>query len=315
MKRILIVGLLALASVSPSLAQSWTEQSFDPAVGSRWVVQVESHSEDTRPNGSQTMQTRTRSEMTIEEKTPEGFRVTYVHRDIQVDGASAASQIMTHAFRAMQDVVVRGVIDSGGKPLRVENLAEVQAAMRVVVERSVAGLDAEQKLQAMIKQIMTAMLMLGNPDAANVYMAELPELALGQNTGLQPGEVRRWTEGVPNPTGGGALTSVNTLRIAQTDVSSGKVRFVLTRDADPEAVKQFGLSLIKQMGVATDKPIPPRLVEAMKSMSFSLETETQIEVEGGMTRLLNESSTMTTTAMGQTMTKRERKTVTVSPAS
>jgi hypothetical protein len=313
MKRILIAGLLALASLSPSLAQSWTEQRFDPAVGSRWVLQVESNSEDTRPDGTMTMQIRSRADMTIEEKTSEGFRITYTHRDVQIDGSNPAARIMASAFEALQGVVVRGVLDAGGKPARVENLAELQAAMRIVVDRTVATVK-EPRLQGVIRQIMSAMLLTDNPAAANIYMSELQGLALGQNTGLQPGEVRRWTESVSNPAGGGSLSSANTLRIAQTDAQSGKVRFALTRSADPESVKELGLNLVKQMGVAIDKPLPPKLVEIMKSMAFSLETETDIDVEHGMTRSLNEQTTMSTTTMGQTMTKRERKTVTLSPA-
>lgn len=71
-----LAATLAVA-LGPTLSPVWAHADgpvYDPPAGSRWIVDTESRSEDIRPEGSTTSLAKTRAELTIEAKTPDGFR-------------------------------------------------------------------------------------------------------------------------------------------------------------------------------------------------------------------------------------------------
>lgn len=312
-----LLVLCAAAQVqaqSPAQGQAWTERRFDPPPASRWTVQVLQESEDERPGVTHNLRVGSRADLTYETRTASGFRVSFVIRDIDVTGNAPAVQMIEPAFKALKDVVVYGTADASGKPVSVENVAEIQVAMRALVDGTVAGLAGEPRMQSMLRGLMTQMLIVDGERAARVYFSELPQLALGQNTGLRPGETRNWSEETPNPMGGAPMKANISLRIAAADEASGKVRYVMSRSADPEAVKAFGMAVMRQMGAAADKPLPPPLMQMMQTMELSIDSEIAIDVEGGMTRALSELTTTTASVAGQRFVKREKKTITVAPA-
>ena len=62
-------------ALGPTLSPVWAHADGPvPPAGSRWIVDTESRSEDIRPEGSTTSLAKTRAELTIEAKTPDGFR-------------------------------------------------------------------------------------------------------------------------------------------------------------------------------------------------------------------------------------------------
>src|ERR1700742_4561446 len=71
------VAALAMFDAVPGIA---AENIYDPAAGSRWIVETETRGKEVRPDGTATSLVRTRAELTIEQKTADGFRVSYVHR-------------------------------------------------------------------------------------------------------------------------------------------------------------------------------------------------------------------------------------------
>lgn len=319
MKRVLTAGLFALigtasAFAQTSIGQTWAERSYDPPIGSRWIVQVKSNSEEKRHDGARTIQVRSKSEFTVDEKLPTGFRISYVNRELNVEGTAPAVALLGPAFAGMKDIVVRATTDKTGKPVEVDNIAEVQAVMRTVIERTVGAFKDKPQLAEVLQQLMTGMLIVDGKQAALAYLEELPQLALGQSTGLKPGEERHETEEAPSPLGGLPIKSNTTLRIDSADAQTGKVRLVRTRSLDPEAVRGLALNIVRQMGVAVDKPMLPEVLEVMKAMQFSIDNRLEIDVEDGITRALREETTTTVNAAGHAYTKHERKQVTVSPA-
>ena len=80
------VAALAMFDAIPGLA---AEKAYDPAAGSRWIVETETRGEEVRPDGTATSLVRTHAELTIEQKTADGFRISYVHRGATVDETGA----------------------------------------------------------------------------------------------------------------------------------------------------------------------------------------------------------------------------------
>jgi hypothetical protein len=263
-------------------------------VGSRWILQSTTHTVEIRAKDERSELTiNVRSELTIDGKTADGFRVTLVYRDIAVTGDPRNVAIVQPMLSVLKGVVVHARTDARGAPVSVDNLDEARARMQ---------------------QLMAPMLKREGKEAAGAYLDNLPQLAVCQNTGLKPGEVRSTTDNVKSPIGNVTIKSNVTLRIERFDTASGKVRFVRERRLDPESLKTFTLTLFKQFGAAIDKPLPPELLKIMKTIKLSLDEVAEIDVEGGMTRAIHVRSTMLASAMGHTFSKNETRTLTVTAA-
>ena len=70
-----IVALLSLIATQGRDADA-AERPYDPPVGSHWIIESETRTEDTRPEGPRSSLINMRSEMTVEAKTPDGFRIS-----------------------------------------------------------------------------------------------------------------------------------------------------------------------------------------------------------------------------------------------
>ena len=105
-----------------------------------------------------------------------------------------------------------------------------------------------------------------NDNAAKIYLGPLTTLALGQNTGLRPGEIRASDDQIANPLNGVLIKSKTLLHIESADAVTGNVRYVRTRSVDPNSLKEF---LDKFPGV---------------QITMNSTSRTEIEVENGSTR-------------------------------
>lgn len=309
------VAAIALFSSATAHATDWVERPYDPPVGSRWIVTSETNSEEVRATqGRRTMITKQSSEFTIESKTADGFKIVYVMRDISLDGTAPAVPIMRHVSEAMKGIVIRGTIDKSGKPVRIDNLDEARASMRKVIDRLKDLFKEKPQVAAFVDNLLTQMLMVDSAQAAGLYLEQMPQLALGQQTGLKPGEVRRWTDESPSPIGGN-LKSLLALQIVRTDAATGNAKLLQTTTYDPASIKQAAGNAARQLlAAAGDKISAAQFDEVVKKMEMRLDGRLEIEVEGGMTRRMHDVTETMATMAGITFTKREVKTVTVTAA-
>lgn len=303
------------ASAQTQVEQTWVERPYNPPVGSRWIVNSESTTEEMRNGSPRSTSTKARSEFTIEDKTADGFKVIYVTRDVRVEGNSPSAAIMRHVSETMKDITVRATTDARGKPIRVDNLDEARAAMRKVVDRLVGMFKEKPQVGQFIENFMNGMLMVDEKRAAGMYLDHMPQLALGQQTGLKIGEVRRSVEEMPSPFGNGSLKANVALQIVKADAATGKVNLLQTTIYDPLSIKEFSLNAAKQLMAAAGEKVPAAQFEDMfKKMSLTLDGRLEIEVENGMTRRMVDTTVTTASLMGITFNKREVKTITVTPA-
>jgi len=297
-----------------AMAQTYTERAYDPPVGSRWSIVSATDSEDSRGAGeTRNQHIRTSAELTIEEKLADGYRITYVNRDIAISGNAPGTEIVSTAIGAVKGIVVKARTDKSGKPLAVENLDEVKAAMRDVIDRMVKAFEQKPQVAALIRQLMEGFLVADEKGAVTAFMEDLPLLAAGQNTGLKPGEVRRENDSVPNPLGGAALKSSLTTRISEWDDKAGTARITRKRDMDAEALKAVSLDIVRKLAAVSDGKITPEMLEMMKQITFTIDSTTLINVRDGMTSGVEDSSTTSVSLMGQNMRKVEKKLVSVTP--
>lgn len=241
-----LVLATTLAFAPGARAADWVERPFDPPVGSRWIIQSEGTSEDNRDGHVQRSVTKETSELTIEQKIADGFRITFVVRNAVYEGDARTAALMGPMTRVLENLVVHATTGPNGMPMRVENLDEVLAASRAAIDRLTAPLASTPEEAATLRKMATAMLIADDERAPKIYLATLATLALGQNTGLRPGETRHADEAI-NPFGGAPIKSNTTLRIDRADPATGNVRLIRTRAFDSDAMKEFLSRLAQQM--------------------------------------------------------------------
>jgi hypothetical protein len=302
-----------LAFAAPALAQVYVERPYDPPIGSRWQIVSQSDTEEMREAAGQRDQHFSAlAELTIEEKLPDGFRITYVTRGIDASGSVPGTEVAAAAFQSMKDIVIRARTDRSGKPVAIENLDEVRGKMRTVVDRVAEAFKDKPEMATVMRQILESMLLADDKRAAELYIDEIPTLASVQNTGLKPGDEARASEEMPSPLGG-TIRSVTITKLAAWDGAAGTARYVRTREFDKDALRAFVLAMVRKMQPAADDKITPQMIELMKQINFTLTSDGTFSLEGGMTRSVVENSTVAVNLMGHTFTKSEKKTVTVTP--
>ena len=312
-KLFLIMCAGTLAFAASARAADWVERPFDPPVGSRWIIQSDETTEENRDGRVQTSTMKMTSEFTIEAKVAEGFRVTHVVRSAVYEGDARLAAIIGPVTKTLENLVVRATTGPNGMPLRVDNLAEVQAAARAAIDGMVAAFASKPEVAATLRKMMMAMLVDDQKQATKLYLGDLQIFALGQNTGLHPGETRRDSDEAPNPLGGTPLKSSTTLRIDRIDPATGNVRLIRTRTFDADAMKEFLNKMMKQMG-GVDGKDTQKFEAFMKQLTIALDGRAEIDVEGGMTRAVREEDTTTASIMGHSMVKREHKLTTITRA-
>lgn len=311
--RVLIAAILS-ATTGAALAQEWKELRYDPPVGSRWVVETQSEEVDNRPDGVRTTHTKSRGELTIEAKTPTGFRIAYVTRDISIDGDAPSVGMMKPVLALFKDWELHAATDAAGKPTEIDNLADAKARAHGFVERTLDSFKGAPKIAEAIRPIFDSMLNVDGAAAAKAYLEEVSSLSAGQNTGLRLGETRQETSEVANPLGGAPIKTTATFKIAAVDSKSGAVDFIRDSRMDPEAMKQFALDFLQKLSAASDKPLPPNVLDMIKTIRLSIDEHDVIEAEGGVTRSIREEGSIVLNGMGHTLTKKTTRIITVTPA-
>ncbi len=309
--------LAACVCALPASAQQqpYVEKPYNPPVGSRWSVHSETKSVEHRTAGEErNQQTIIRSELTIDQKLADGYRISYVNREIKVTGNTPVARVLGDVFIAMKDVVVRARTDAAGMPVEVENVDEVKAALKQVVEATTAKFQSNRPAGAFVRDMLLKMYDVPAKEAARVYLDELPQIAVVQNSGLKPGQARRERDDLTSPFGGDPVKSEMVTRLESWDDKTGQATIVRKREIDPESLKQMALGGARQLAKVGDKnAITPEVLEAMKSITFSMTAETRYLVENGATRSISEREITTASVMGTTLRKEQDKTVTVQP--
>jgi hypothetical protein len=307
-----VVALAATFGAAPVLA---AELVYDPPVGSSWIVETESRSEEVRPDGNATSLIRTRSELTIEQKTPDGFRISYVLRDAAVEGNARSVPLRRAYMKVLENVVIRASTDPSGKPLRIDNLDEARAATRRAADGLVEQFERRPAARALFDQLMSELVEVDADSAASVYADPLAVLAVAQNTGMQRGEFRQVTKPAENPLGGDALKSTERFERVDADAAAARLKFVNVTSIDAVSMNEFMQSFAKSLLAASgDSVTPERVRQLVSSMVFSFDKRAEFEVEGGMTRKVAEKSTTVFRGMEQNLIQTDLRTMTVAPA-
>jgi hypothetical protein len=310
-----VAALLMPLCAAHSFAAASPERPYNPPVGSHWIIESETSAEQARPDGPRTSRIKTRTELTIDERTADGFRVSYVNLGATAEGNDPAVPLLRSAARALENVTIRATTDASGKPLRVDNLDEAKAAMRAMKDELLEPFKDKPQLVAVVDQMMSHLIEVDADQAASAYVEELPLLAKAQGTGMNLGDVRRSSKTADNPLGGGGLKSNTTFEMTGADAATGKLTFVNTTSYDAESMKDFIQSFAKKAFASVGDNVRPGLIDNLTaSMKLSLDERTVFEVEDGMTRKVSEKSDTFASTLGHTVSKTETRTLTVTPA-
>ena len=299
----------ALSCAGGVRAADWVERPYDPPVGSRWIIQLDTSTEDERSDHVQKTARAMTSDMTVEEKLADGFRVTYVVRKAAYQGDTRTAALVEPLNKVFENLIIRATIGANGAPLHIDNLDEVDTAVHAAIDRSAAALPSKPEADA-LQRLAKQMFVADEKQAPKIYLSALATLALGQNTGLHPGETRREVGEAPNPFGGAPIKSNTTLTIDSADPATGKVRFLRTAAFDPDAIRDFLGKLARRLGIGEAQ----KLDDLLGQFAIALDSRTEIEVEDGMTRSIRQDDTANATFQDQTTVKRAHKLMTVAPA-
>jgi hypothetical protein len=315
MRGAVLVGALAVlvvATLGAARAHAG-EPVYDPPAGSRWIIESEIRDEETRPEGSTTSLVRTRTELTVEEKTPDGFRISWVQRGATVEGNARGVQLRRAYAGVQENVVIRASTDSAGKPLRIDNLDEARAAMRHSADGLATQFADRPAARALFDQLMSELTEVDSAGAASAYVGALAVLAVAQNTGMKPGEFRWTSKPAENPLGGDALNSNE--RFERVDADSSRLTFVKVTSIDAASMSDFMQSFAKGLLAASGDSVTPQRVDLLvKSMVFSFDKRAEFEVEDGMTRKVSEKSTTVFRGMEQNLIQTEERTIAMTRA-
>jgi hypothetical protein len=288
---------------------------YDPAVGSRWIVETESRGEEIRPDGTATSLIRTRAELTIEQKTADGFQISYVQRDATVEGNARSVPLRRAYMDVLENVVIRASTDRSGKPLQIDNLDEAKAAMRDAASGLAEQFARRPASRGLFDQLMSELVEVDAGSAASVYVEALAALAVAQNTGMKPGEFRQVAKPAENPLGGDALQSTERFELVDADDAAARLKFVNVTSIDAASMKDFMQSFARGLLAASGNSVTPaRVTQLVSSMMFSFDKRAEFAVEGGMTRKVSEQSTTVFRGLEQNLTQTDRRTITVAPA-
>jgi hypothetical protein len=307
---VMVAALTMLGAASAFAA----ELGYDPPVGSRWIVESETRNEEVRPEGSAASLIKMRNEMTIEEKTPGGFRVSYVQRGAIVEGNARDLPLQRAYMKVLENVAIRASTDMAGRPLRIDNLDEARAAMRSAAN-GLAGQFDKPAARALFDELMSELIEVDSGRAASIYLGHLAQLAVAQNTGMKQGEFRLASKPAENPLGGDALMANERFELVEADAATGRLKFVNVTSIEPGSMKDFMQSFAKSLLAASGDSVTPEKVDSLvSSMVFSLDKRTEFEVADGMTQKVAEKSTTVFRGMEQNLTQTEARVINVTRA-
>jgi len=304
--------LVAIGALLPrtAVAAEWVEPKFDPPLGSKWIIERQI---DVEKNSGGTMIGHTlkdRALLTFESKSEAGYVVTFTRQGSSYEGEPGEAARQRIVYQAMQGLVMRIDTDLTGKPLRVENWDEVKAALKSAAD-SEPLTTANPEFVARVHDIIDRSLRLDDRQAAQLYVDDLPTLALAQDTGLKKGEIHKSTVTVPSALRS-EISKTVMVSLGDADPETGKARYLVTETYDPTSVRALVSETVKGFSITN---VNASLVDqALKSATVAGVSRVQLNVEGGMTRELREESFLSLRAPGTISVDTESKLVTVKPA-
>lgn len=312
-RRSALAVVFSVAASGAAVAADWVERPFNPPVGSVWSIESKAATDDRRDGSSRTMNVTTLGDLTIDARNADGFKITFVNRTSTVEGNAQNVPLLRDMTAIMNGLVIRAQMNDAGRPVKLDNLEEVRGKMRQVIDTMKARFKEKPAVADMIEKMMSSMLLVDEARAAELYIDNAVLLVMGQKTGLKVGELRRSVEENPSPLGGGTIKSNIAMQILKADQATGKVSYLRTSAYDVPSVKELIIKLTRQiLAAAGDKPgAAEEMEKVLKQMDISMDGRTEIEVEDGMTRRVNDRSEMRASAMGRNAHKVETKIVTV----
>ncbi len=310
---------LALTGVALGAARAeFAETPFAPAPGSRWTIEDAQESVQKTPEGGMRTQViRQSNEVTFEEKLADGWRVSFLIKQVEVSGDAPAVALLGPALGTMKGIRFEGVLDARGKPVEIRDLEKSRARMSELVEETAKAFADKPQLASAMRSMMTSLIVLDGKQAAETYLEPLNVLSAAHATGLKPGEERSETMLKPNPLGGDAIKSVSVTRIAQPDPASGLTIVTRTEAFDAASVKQAALTVARRLlgdlgGAAKVSQSDVERVVAM--LDVSLDGLSVYDVREGMARSAKITSATRMSAMGKEFGQQDKRSLTVTPA-
>ena len=270
---VVAVAALSLPLARPAAA-AWLP--FNPPAGSRWIVETENNTDDTRNSGNRTALIKSRAEMTVDDKTADGFKVTYVLRSATAEGNDPSLPLLRSAMQVLGDVPIHASTDQDGRPVRIDNLEEAEAAIRGRVDKETADFDDKPQVAAVLHR------MLGRLSEANAfnYLETLPELARAPDGGAKAGE-------------------------AKFSFGFGY------KDVLKVAAHSPGKKLLSAVGSAMT---PMQLYTALSEMEFTFHMKTSTQHKDDMLIKMTQNTVTKAHAFSYDLRKTENKSITVTPA-
>jgi hypothetical protein len=309
--RLVLSALVAAGALLPRAAHAaeWVEPKFNPPLGSRWVVERQLDVEKNSGGAMVGYTQKDKALLTIEAKTDTGFVVTYTRQEMSFEGDPVGAARERIQYQALQGLTVRIDTDESGKPVRIENWDEVKAALKRAAQTEPVT-TANPEILAKARELSERALSVDDKQAAELFLDDLPTLAMSQNTGVKPGEIRKTVVPVANAFKA-AVNKTVMMSIGEDDPEAGKVRYLLTETFDPESMKALVSEAVA--GLKTSA-MAGAVDQALKSMTVSAVTRAELYVEDGMTRELREEAVTSFRGPGSISVDTEDKLVTVKPA-
>ncbi len=235
----LAVVVLVAMRIVPTHAADWVEPPYNPAVGSRWMIESADRTAETKPDGGERSTIfNGRAEITIDEKTDKGFRISYVARQISVEGTSPHVPVMRIYCKMLENILIRATTDAAGKPIRIDNLDMVKTEMRTAMARLLKSAENSPRELRPLGLMMSDLFTMNAEDAAPFFLEEMVALAKSQNTRMKKGDVLRSTGPADNPLGP-TLQSKTSFTLNDTNVEKRTAIYHEVRALDEGSVKDF----------------------------------------------------------------------------
>lgn len=280
---VLVCGLLvcglAIAAAMPAAA-AWTPTPFAPPVGSRWLVVVEDSIVDATRSTTRTATYK--FDLRYVAREGEGYRISYMLLDAAVSGNAPSVLLARGAVEALRGVIVRAVTDAAGRPVRVENEEAVRNSMRGLSARFLTPYRGNPQLTQLLNQVFEHLLTATGPEAAEVFLDPLPQLASAQNTTLKPGEERRSKSDLPSPFGG-TIASVKVEKLGP-DPKPSDYKVMETETFDEASVKAAVAALTERLAPAGGGPSGADIRAKLPEIKLSVTKTRTIDVKDGIAR-------------------------------
>lgn len=300
-----------LAFVSAAQAE-WVQPAFNPPVGSRWIIDKQRTEESTQEQGDQKVSdkiSRTqKAEITYEAKIPSGYRVRYVNRGIQITGTSEKANSLRLIMPLKENVELVASTDENGVPVKVENVEDVRKAVNAAVDRLSAGKSPE--FAATMRRVLSEM--LNTDEKAAVGMLEdIPLLAVVQNAGLKPGEIRRSTYSEASGIGS-TLQDSREMSLLKTNAETNSATVLVVDTVNPASIHAMLLEIVRRSSKPGEDTSEREKV--MNAMVMSIVNRYEIDMVDGMSRAMRHVS-LTSRKVGDYLAlSKDTEQITLTPA-